>query len=110
MSGHDDLWNYFGMSRASFLTLPRVLMHEMPDEWQRKMAALLEEYDEAFDFGGMVDDFGTTVRAVKGNKLAAMPDWVINYRRPQRDEIDRYARAKLRPFPHQQTNKTEAAE
>lgn len=47
--GYDALWNWFGLSRSSWLTLPRVLMHEMPDDWQRKMAKLLEEYDEYWD-------------------------------------------------------------
>ena len=32
-----DLSNWFGLSYASFLTLPRVLMEAMPEEWQRKM-------------------------------------------------------------------------
>jgi len=43
--GYDKLWSWFGLSYASFLTLPRVMMHEMPDEWQGKMADLLEEWD-----------------------------------------------------------------
>lgn len=38
--GYDALWGWFGLSRASFLVLPRVLMHEMPDDWQLRMAAL----------------------------------------------------------------------
>ncbi len=48
-SGHDRLWAWFSLSYASFLTLPRVMMHEMPDEWQDKMAALLEEWDDTWD-------------------------------------------------------------
>lgn len=32
--GENALWLWFGLSRASWLTLPRVLMHEMPDEWR----------------------------------------------------------------------------
>ena len=30
--GCDDLWEWFGLSRASWLTMPRILMHEMPAE------------------------------------------------------------------------------
>jgi len=45
--GYDRLWNWFGLSRATFITLPRAMCHEMPDGWQERMAALLEEWDEA---------------------------------------------------------------
>jgi len=47
--GYDELWLWFGCSRASWLTLPRAMMHEMPDEWQAKMAKLLFEWDETWD-------------------------------------------------------------
>lgn len=82
--GHQKLWGWFGLSYASFLTLPRVLMHAMPDEWQGKMADLLDEYDEAFNRSGFPD---TTVRAVRDGKLVAMPDFLKQYRRPDQEEI-----------------------
>lgn len=46
--GKQELWNWFGLSYASFLTIPRVLMHQMSDEWQSEMCRLLQEYDETF--------------------------------------------------------------
>ena len=84
--GHDALWNWFGLSRASFLTLPRVLMHEMPDEWQAKMAELLEQYTETFT---NLPDIGCAVRATHDGKLVEMPTVYTNYRHPRRDEIER---------------------
>lgn len=85
--GADALWEWFGLSYASWLTIPRVLMHEMPDKWQGKMAALLREYDEAFP---NQPDIGTQVRVttVKG-KLIKTPEWLINYRYPIHAEIDK---------------------
>lgn len=82
--GHQRLWGWFGLTYASFLTLPRVLMHEMPDEWQDKMAALLEEYDAAFPNR---PDIGTSVTARRGNKFVPMPEWAKNYRRPDFEAI-----------------------
>lgn len=85
--GSDDLWLWFGPSRASWLTIPRVLMHEMPDEWQGKMAALLREYQEAFP---NQPDIGTRVQVTDlRRKLIPTPGWLINYRHPQRDEINK---------------------
>ncbi|MFA6271093.1 MAG: hypothetical protein WC657_07870 [Candidatus Paceibacterota bacterium] len=43
-----SLW--FELSYAQFLTVPRLVMESMPAEWQNKMAALLQEMDETFDW------------------------------------------------------------
>ena len=48
--GNQALSLYFGLSYAQFITIPRLVMESMPDEWQGKMAALLEEVDETFDW------------------------------------------------------------
>jgi hypothetical protein len=83
MEGRDALWLWFGLSYASWLTLPRVLMHDMPDEWQAKMAALLNEYDAAHNFDAL-NGMGTRVQMVKSGKLVKTPEWLINYRHPNR--------------------------
>lgn len=77
---------WFGLSYASWLTLPRVLMEAMPDDWQGRMAALLREYDEAFP---NQPDLGTTVRATNAvGKLVLMPAWLLDYRWPDHDAVD----------------------
>lgn len=42
------LW--FELSYAQYLTVPRLVMESMPIEWQRKMAVLLDEMDNTFDW------------------------------------------------------------
>lgn len=83
--GYEKLWGWFGLSYSSFLTLPRVLMHEMPDEWQGKMADLLAEYDETFS--NWPDGWGSRVQLTHNSKMAAMPEWLKNYRHPDAVEI-----------------------
>ena len=81
LTGHEKLWGWFGLSYASFLTMPRVLMHAMPDEWQNKMADLLEEYDNTFP--GVYSD-GVPVPYVTfklGNRFVKRPNW-MDYRHP----------------------------
>lgn len=85
--GHEKLWGWFGLDRASFLIMPRVLMHEMPDEWQAKMAALLSEYDATFS--NWPDDWGCRAQLTINGHLAPTPRWLVNYRHPDRKEIDR---------------------
>lgn len=41
---------YFGLSYAQFITIPRLVVQSMPLEWQNKMKALLEEMDNTFDW------------------------------------------------------------
>lgn len=92
--GDNKLWGWFGLSHASFLTLPRVLMHEMSEEWQNKMATLLVEYEETYP---NQPDIGTRVQATRSGKLTKFPEYLLNYRHPQRDEIGILRRQVTKP-------------
>lgn len=83
--GYELLWGWFGLSYASFITIPRVLAHEMPDKWQRQMAKLLEEYDETWNGEELPSPY---VSARQDNKFTSWPDWLLNYRHPDRDAIE----------------------
>jgi hypothetical protein len=84
-SGQSRLWGWFGLSRAAWLTLPRVLMHEMPDDWQKQMAVLMERFDAEFPEWTEQHLFVTAKR--KG-KFEALPEVLCNYRHPNRADID----------------------
>lgn len=83
--GHEKLWRWFGLSYASFVTIPRVMMREMPDEWQGKMAELLEEFDETYP--NQIDLPEPYVTARKNYRFTKWPEWLLNYRRPNVDKI-----------------------
>lgn len=83
--GYDALWEWFGLSYCSYQVLPRVLMHEMPDEWQAKMAALLREMDAAFP-GFPITEFRVLPVGPNGRMMKA-PAWLVNYRRPDIEAI-----------------------
>lgn len=84
--GYERLWSWFSLSYASWLTLPRVMMHEMPDEWQGKMAELLEEWDRTWNFDDMPIP---SVSAKQSVKFTRWPRWILDYRRPDRNEIEK---------------------
>lgn len=86
-SGYERLWGWFGLSRASFCVMPRVLMHEMPDEWQDKMAALLEEYQATFKTYEL-PACRVMAQSTRGSRFASWPEWLLNYRRPLVDAIE----------------------
>lgn len=88
-NGYQRLWDWFGLSYASWLTLPRIMMHEMPDEWQNKMAELLDEWDETWDSSNMPLP---SVSAKLNNKFTKWPSWLLNYRHPDTTEINKLRR------------------
>ncbi len=76
---NERLSTWFGLSYASWLTMPRVLMEAMPQEWQERLAALCEEWDETWN----TDQYGgTRVMLTKHGQYVKMDDRLINYRRP----------------------------
>ena len=42
--------DWFGLSYAQYLTIPRSILQSMPEPWQEKFVALLEEMDDCFDW------------------------------------------------------------
>lgn len=88
--GHAALWRWFGLSRAAWLTLPRVLMHAMPDAWQARMAQLLDEYSDTWT--NMPDHYvRVSITNAHGRKLA-FPAWLIDYRHPDRQALEKLRR------------------
>jgi hypothetical protein len=75
--GYEKLWLWFGLSRASFLTLPRAMMHDMPDDWQNRMADLLDEWDSHWPNFPEVKLDATCRR---NGKLVPMPEEFQSYR------------------------------
>ena len=83
--GYERLWLWFGLSRASFLTLPRAMMNDMPDDWQKRMADLLEEWDAQWPNFPNVQLSATCKR---DGKLVPMPEEFKNYRHPRPGSFD----------------------
>lgn len=84
--GYDRLWLWFGIGRSAWITLPRVLAHEMPDDWQDKMAALLEEYERTYT--NWPDGIGTRVQITDSGHLTSCYNWLNNYRYPAKGKIE----------------------
>jgi hypothetical protein len=83
--GYDALWLSFGMSRAAFVVLPRVMMHDMPDAWQADMARLLDEWEATWV---NQPNISSRVQIVDAEgRLMKTPAWVLNYRHPDREQL-----------------------
>ena len=53
----DAIHQFFGLSYANYLVLPRSVLQSMPDEWQRRFVKCLEELDETIDWRPKGDAF-----------------------------------------------------
>lgn len=63
-----DAWDYFGLSYASWLVLPRVALQSMSPQWQAQFFALVQELTETLEYPeGYTDEFTVIMR--KGNKF-----------------------------------------
>ena len=62
---------WFELSYAQFLTVPRLVMESMPPDWQKKMAALLEEMDNTFDWRPKEGRYWVKLKGHNGRYLHA---------------------------------------
>lgn len=86
-SGKERLSSFFGLSYARWLTIPRVLMQQMPDEWQYRAAILFEEFSDEFS-GDWSDGKDLYVNAKENGKYTPLPEWLGNYRYPDLEKIE----------------------
>ena len=78
----DAVNGWFGLSYANYLTVPRVLLEEMPDEWQNRFVALMDEMRQAF-----VNDVTYEVR-LRDERGRYRADPLASYRHPDWDAVD----------------------
>lgn len=77
--------DWFELSYAQYLTVPRSIMEAMPVEWQRRMVQCLEELDETFDWRPEEGRYWCRLRDANGRFI---DDPLMHYRRPDRAYIE----------------------
>jgi hypothetical protein len=71
-------WEWFGLSYASWLTIPRIVLQSMPIKWQEK-------------FFGLLDEIEGTIELPEEAKM----DTVVNLKKN-----GKFVRSKLPPYRH----------
>lgn len=69
MSDSEPMHLWFGLSYSAYLVLHRTLIQSMPDEWQARLVALLDEAQETIDTSELPIEFN--VRATRHGKYIA---------------------------------------
>jgi hypothetical protein len=77
-----DVSQFFELSYAQFLTIPRIFLEHMPPEWQTAFVRLLDELDETFDWRPAAGrQYWVTMRSTADGKFLRLPCLVCDYRR-----------------------------
>jgi hypothetical protein len=71
MESGDPLGLWFELTYAQYLTVPRLVMQSMPLDWQRKMAVLLQEMDETFDWRPAEGSYWVRLKDKRGRFMDA---------------------------------------
>lgn len=83
---HDGpMHEWFELSYASYLTVPRSLIQEMPVEWQERLRRCLEEMEETFTRWPLEGAPEVRLRDLRGRFVR---DPLRDYRHPDDDAIE----------------------
>lgn len=83
--GDQELHSWFELSYAQYLTIPRSILRAMPGEWQGKLAALLRELDDTFDWRPKPGRYWCRLRDERGRFV---DDRLAEYRYPDFAHIE----------------------
>lgn len=73
--------DWFELTYAQYLTVPRTALQSMPDDWQEKFVALLEELDDKIDWRPKDGSYWVKLRNRRG---AYIVDSLMDYERGRR--------------------------
>jgi hypothetical protein len=76
-----DIHDWFGLTYAQYLTIPRSILQSMPAEWQQRFVRCLEELDAAFDWRPSEGRYWVTLKDAKGR---IRHDPLMDYERGRR--------------------------
>lgn len=77
---------WFGLTYAQYLTVPRSVLQSMPDEWQHRFVTCLEELDDTIDWRPHHGRYWVQLRDSNGRYVH---DPLMDYERGRRRVADR---------------------
>lgn len=81
----EHIHNWFELSYAQYLTVPRSIMEAMPEEWQKKMVECLDQLDKTFDWRPKSGRYWVKLKDGNGKYES---DPLMQYRHPDRAYIE----------------------
>jgi hypothetical protein len=82
----EPIHQWFELTYAQYVTVPRSILQAMPVEWQRCFVRCLEELDETFAWRPAEGCYWVKLKDGKGRYVS---DPLMQYRHPDRVHIER---------------------
>ena len=76
--------DWFELSYAQYLTVPRSALQSMPEPWQERLVALLDELDDSVDWRPEAGSYWVTLRDGAGRFVSIERDPLMDYDRGRR--------------------------
>jgi len=80
--------DWFGLSYAQYLTVPRSGLQAMRDDWQIKFVELLEEFDDTYDWYPKECTYWVSFKGTDGKFVSITTDPLMKYRYPDYKYIE----------------------
>ena len=77
--------NWFGLTHAAWLTIPRVFLEDMPFEWQTQIVDLLNRLDATYQWPPLDVNIHVQLRSARNGNSIPMPEVIKNYGHPERE-------------------------
>lgn len=82
LEAQDPIHNWFELSYAQYLTIPRSVLQSMPQKWQTRFTKCLDELDAALDWRPKEGRYWVQLKDGKGRYLR---DLLMDYERGRRN-------------------------
>ena len=80
----EPVWDWFELSYAQYLTVPRSILQSMHLKWQKKFVKLMEELDDTIDWRPKTGRYWVQLKDSKGRYVQ---DSFMQYRHVNKSDI-----------------------
>lgn len=90
----EPIHEWFGLSYAQYLTIPRTVLQSMPEDWQERFVKCLDELDESIHWMPEIGDYRVQLLTTKKVFDKKQNDFVEKWDKIIKDPLADYERGR----------------